>query len=156
MLEGQLTKAAERLQVVAKVIVVVAGLPAAAGACLMFTMAYLARDMQGGLFATCLSTGLVILVTMLVGVWYFLFHVPAQFIYSFALADDELVVTTQRGDEVRHFLDRLQTVKMVRTRHGAIVGYWIGFEGGWLWLSNLTTSARPLIDNLERILKNRR
>lgn len=156
MLEGQLTKQAERLQVVAKWIVVVASLPAAAGACLMFYIASFATGLRGGLFATCLSTGLVILATMLAGVWYFLFHVPARFIRSFTLTDDELVVTTRRGEEVRHLLDRLQTVKMSRTNHGAIVGYWIGFETGWLWLSNMTTSARPLIDDLERILKNRR
>lgn len=156
MLEGQLTKEAEVLQRTARVFVILASLPAIAGAFAMFFIDYKSRQLGAGPVPICIYTGIVVLLTIAYGAWYFFRHVPALSIRSFALTDDELVVTTVRNEEVRSLLSRLQTVQMVRGRRRVgIRGYWIGFETGWLWLSNGTTSARPLIDELERILKTR-
>lgn len=157
MLEGQLAKEAEALQRIARAMVVLVSLPAVAGAFVLFFIDYKSRALGAGPVPICVYTGLVVLLTVAYGAWYFFRHVPARSIRSFTLTREELVVTTVLNAEVRSPLERLQMVRMVRGRRRVgITGYWIGFETGWLWLSSSTTSARPLIDELERILKCRK
>lgn len=156
MLEGQLTKEANGLRRVANTFVIAASLPAIAGACILFFIDFKSRELGIGPVPLCIYTGIAVLMIVAYGAWHFFLHNPGLSIRSFTLTDDEFVAITLRNKEVRSLLDRLQRVEMVRGRRGiGIKGYWIGFESGGLWLSNNTTNARPLIDELERILKTR-